>query len=35
VPLGEEVSDVQPLEYPVVAYTPALSLAALSYRNLP
>jgi hypothetical protein len=32
---GEEVSDAQPLEYPVVAYTPALSLAALSYRNLP
>jgi len=34
-PPGTESGDVQPLEYPVVAYTPALSLAALSYRNLP
>lgn len=32
---GGEPGDVQPLEYPVVAYTEALSLAALSYRNMP
>lgn len=35
MPPGEEAGDVQPLEYPVVAYTPALSLVALLYRNLP